>query len=177
MREIGKVGIDNELNLMFRTFLRANLADAGMVTAPEVTMQEMQTTYGGLERFQSVLQDSIESFKDNQFIAAKKASGVEPDQAQKALVQAKRYGTRDTVVEEFTGGLSRGILAQSEATLALRQFKVNLLNLDILLLGYLTPFIVNDNMSETGFSVKRQTDIKPIYTYHRYAVDVLFGLT
>ena len=156
VREIGKVGIDNELNLMFRTFLRANLADAGMVTAPEVTMQEMQTTYGGLERFQSVLQDSIESFKDNQFIAAKKASGVEPDQAQKALVQAKRYGTRDTVVEEFTGGLSRGILAQSEATLALRQFKVNLLNLDNVLVGLNARF---DNVLTTSLNKFKDLDI------------------
>ena len=49
----------------------------------------------------------------------------------------------------------------------------NLLNLDILLLGYLTPFIVNDKMSETGFSLKRQTDIKPIYTYHNYPEELM----
>lgn len=154
-REIGKVGIDNELNLMFRTFLRANLADAGMVTTPDVTMQEMQTTYGGSQRFQTVLQDSIESFKDNQFIAAKRASGMEPDQAQKALVQATKYG-RDIVVEEYTGGLSRGVLAQTEATLALRQFKVNLLNLDNVLVGLNARF---DNVLTTSLNKFKDLDI------------------
>jgi hypothetical protein len=44
----------------------------------------------------------------------------------------------------------------------------NILNLDILLLGYLTPFNVNENMIEIGYSLKRKTNIKPIYSYHNY---------
>jgi GR25 family glycosyltransferase involved in LPS biosynthesis len=43
----------------------------------------------------------------------------------------------------------------------------NILNLDILLLGYLTPFKVNE-MIDIGYSLKRKTNIKPIYSYHNY---------
>jgi len=50
----------------------------------------------------------------------------------------------------------------------------NILQLDILLLGYLTPFIVNKNMIDTRYSLKRKTNIKPIYSYHNYP-DTLTG--
>jgi GR25 family glycosyltransferase involved in LPS biosynthesis len=42
----------------------------------------------------------------------------------------------------------------------------NLLNLDILLLGYLTPFIVNKK--HINFNLKRDTIRKPIFSYHNY---------
>jgi hypothetical protein len=44
----------------------------------------------------------------------------------------------------------------------------NILNLDILLLGYLIPFIVNKDITDAGYSLKRKTKIKPIYSYHNY---------
>lgn len=44
----------------------------------------------------------------------------------------------------------------------------NVLNLDILLLGYLTPFVVDLSLSDMGFSLKKETRIKPIYSYHNY---------
>ena len=159
-QEIGKVGIDNELNLMFRTLLRANLADVGMVTGPDVSMQDMQGIYdkGNTKGvFREIVKASEESFKDSQFIAAKtKVGGMDTDQAQRALIQAKNYGTRDTVVAEYTGGLSRGIMAQSEATLALRKFKVNLLNLDNVLVGLNARF---DNVLTTSMNKFKDLDI------------------
>ena len=159
-QEIGKVGIDNELNLMFRTLLRANLADVGMVTGPDVSMQDMQGIYDkgntkGL--FREIVKASEESFKDSQFIAAKTTvGGMDTDQAQRALVQAKKYGTRDTVVAEYTGGLSRGIMAQTEANLALRKFKVNLLNLDNVLVGLNARF---DSVLTTSMNQFKDLDI------------------
>jgi hypothetical protein len=44
----------------------------------------------------------------------------------------------------------------------------NILNLDILLLGYLTNFVVNESKEKCGYSLKKKTNKKPIYTYHNY---------
>ena len=44
----------------------------------------------------------------------------------------------------------------------------NILNLDILLLGYLTNFVVNESKEKCGYSLKKKTSKKPIYTYHNY---------
>jgi hypothetical protein len=44
----------------------------------------------------------------------------------------------------------------------------NILNLDILLLGYLTNFVVNERKEKCGYSLKKKTSKKPIYSYHNY---------
>lgn len=47
-----------------------------------------------------------------------------------------------------------------------------LLNLDILLLGYLTPFPVDKSAVKRGFSLKRETHVKSKYMYHNYPDDL-----
>ena len=44
----------------------------------------------------------------------------------------------------------------------------NLLSLDILLLGYLTPFLVDESVAKYGFSLKRETSGRSKYMYHNY---------
>jgi GR25 family glycosyltransferase involved in LPS biosynthesis len=46
----------------------------------------------------------------------------------------------------------------------------NLLNLDILLLGYLTPFVVDKK--HINFNLKRETRRKPAFSYHNYPDDL-----
>lgn len=48
----------------------------------------------------------------------------------------------------------------------------NILNLDILLLGYLTPFTIDLSLIDEGFSLKKETRIKPKYCYHNYPDDL-----
>ena len=48
----------------------------------------------------------------------------------------------------------------------------NILRLDVLVLGYDTPFIVDESMTECGFSFKKETNSKSKYTYHNYPDDL-----
>lgn len=48
----------------------------------------------------------------------------------------------------------------------------NILRLDILVLGYELPFIVDESMEEYGFSFKKETNSKSKYTYHNYPDDL-----
>jgi hypothetical protein len=53
-------------------------------------------------------------------------------------------------------------------------FDFKLLNLDILLLAYLTPFIVDEFILENVFSLKRERNVNTKYSYHNYP-DNLIG--
>ena len=131
----------NELNLTFRTLLKSKLATQGLSLSDDKSIQEFRSGLTADSKvFNTALEEATKEFTQRQFIAAQVEGGVSPENAQAEFSRLSRLGASGTdiinsIINQYLGAKNLEILALRELAAANSKVKINLANLDNILIS------------------------------------------